>query len=260
MALLQKFAGAAEVAAWLRLSSKPLPDRDFLKLRSVQWHRLAHRLRPDAEGAFDKTRFAPDAGLELEGLGPLLPEGAHRLEALYRGAGRLHWLESKGRPDQALELAMVGLDDVVEVFHLPAVGLGGALALLHQLPNGPAVASRLVRVDHEGLLPLLAPAQRLAQEPLGGFRSTCWAQSASSKPKFAPNARWTGSIKRAKDRGVHFGKRPALTTDQVTKFREKREQGVLIRELMADYGLSKATIYRYLAHKDAEVNFLQQRR
>ena len=54
---------------------------------------------------------------------------------------------------------------------------------------------------------------------------------------------------------MRFGKRPALTADQVTELREKREQGVLIRERMADYGLSKATIYRYLARKDAEVNF-----
>ena len=29
--------------------------------------------------------------------------------------------------------------------------------------------------------------------PQGGFCSTCWAPSASSKPKSAPNARWTGS-------------------------------------------------------------------
>ena len=31
-------------------------------------------------------------------------------------------------------------------------------------------------------------------------------------------------IKRARDRGARFGKRPALTTDQVTELREKRER------------------------------------
>ena len=63
---------------------------------------------------------------------------------------------------------MAGLDDVVEVFHLPVVGVRGAPARLLQPPNGLAVASRL-RVDGEGPLPLLAGAHRLAQEPLGGL-------------------------------------------------------------------------------------------
>lgn len=57
-------------------------------------------------------------------------------------------------------------------------------------------------------------------------------------------------IKKAKDRGVQFGKRPALTVSQAAELREKRDQGALIRELMASYGLSKATIYRYLAETD----------
>ena len=53
-------------------------------------------------------------------------------------------------------------------------------------------------------------------------------------------------IKKAKDRGVQFGKRPALNDDQIEELREKREQGALIKDLMAHYSLSKATIYRYL--------------
>ncbi|OED47397.1 resolvase [Rhodobacteraceae bacterium (ex Bugula neritina AB1)] len=53
-------------------------------------------------------------------------------------------------------------------------------------------------------------------------------------------------IKKAKDRGVQFGKRPALTNDQIAELREKRAAGTLIKELMAQYSLSKATIYRYL--------------
>lgn len=58
-------------------------------------------------------------------------------------------------------------------------------------------------------------------------------------------------IKKAKGRGVQFGKRPALTSVQVSTLREKRKQGTLIKDLMAHYGLSKATIYRYLGTKDA---------
>ena len=58
-------------------------------------------------------------------------------------------------------------------------------------------------------------------------------------------------IKRAKDRGIRFGKRPALTDDQVAELRDKRNHGTLIKDLMAHYGLSKATIYRYLGSKEA---------
>ena len=53
-------------------------------------------------------------------------------------------------------------------------------------------------------------------------------------------------IKKAKDRGVQFGKRPALTDKQVAGLCEKRADGTLIKDLMADYSLSKTTIYRYL--------------
>ncbi len=58
-------------------------------------------------------------------------------------------------------------------------------------------------------------------------------------------------IKKAKDRGVQFGKRPALTDEQILELREKRKQGTLIKDLMAHYSLSKATIYRYLAETEA---------
>ena len=58
-------------------------------------------------------------------------------------------------------------------------------------------------------------------------------------------------IKKAKDRGVQFGKRPALTASQISELRDKRRQGTLIIDLMAQYGLSKATIYRYLGTNDA---------
>ena len=57
-------------------------------------------------------------------------------------------------------------------------------------------------------------------------------------------------IKKAKDRGVQFGKRPALTDDQIVELRDKRASGTLIKDLMAEYSLSKATIYRYLSENE----------
>ena len=59
-------------------------------------------------------------------------------------------------------------------------------------------------------------------------------------------------IKKAKDRGVQFGKRPALAHHQITELRQKRAEGTLIRNLVAEYCLSKATIYRYLSQTNAE--------
>lgn len=57
-------------------------------------------------------------------------------------------------------------------------------------------------------------------------------------------------IKNAKVRGVSFGRKSKLTPQQCAELRNRRAQGELIRVLMEDYNLSKASVYRYL--KDAE--------
>lgn len=53
-------------------------------------------------------------------------------------------------------------------------------------------------------------------------------------------------IKNAKARGVSFGRKSKLTPQQCAELRNRRAQGVLIRVLMEDYNLSKASVYRYL--------------
>ncbi len=53
-------------------------------------------------------------------------------------------------------------------------------------------------------------------------------------------------IQKAKQRGVAFGRKKLLSDQNVQQLKEKRGQGVLIKDLMKEYGLSKATIYRYL--------------
>jgi DNA invertase Pin-like site-specific DNA recombinase len=58
--------------------------------------------------------------------------------------------------------------------------------------------------------------------------------------------RQTDGIAKAKENGVHFGRDVALTQEQVLELKAKRESGILIKNLMKEYGLSKATIYRYL--------------
>ena len=53
-------------------------------------------------------------------------------------------------------------------------------------------------------------------------------------------------IAKALAKGTRFGAKAKLTPKQLTAMREKRAEGVLIRELMAEYGISKATVYRLL--------------
>jgi DNA invertase Pin-like site-specific DNA recombinase len=53
-------------------------------------------------------------------------------------------------------------------------------------------------------------------------------------------------IQNAKARGVKLGREKRLTEEQCFELRRRRQQGDLIRTLMADYGLSKASVYRYL--------------
>jgi len=54
-------------------------------------------------------------------------------------------------------------------------------------------------------------------------------------------------IKQAKARGVQFGRRRKLNTQQIADLRKRRQKGERIKTLMADYKLSKASVYRYLS-------------
>lgn len=58
-------------------------------------------------------------------------------------------------------------------------------------------------------------------------------------------------IQKAKAQGVRFGRNRLLTMAQIEELRQRRQQGVLIKTLMHDYRLSKASVYRYLNHSCA---------
>ena len=60
-------------------------------------------------------------------------------------------------------------------------------------------------------------------------------------------------IQNAKERGVHFGRKKTLTPAQVTELRHRRAHGDLIKTLMQGYGLSKASVYRYLGAHDTSL-------
>jgi DNA invertase Pin-like site-specific DNA recombinase len=53
-------------------------------------------------------------------------------------------------------------------------------------------------------------------------------------------------IHKAKELGVRFGRKQILSAPQITELHLRREQGTLIKILMKDFALSKASVYRYL--------------
>jgi DNA invertase Pin-like site-specific DNA recombinase len=54
-------------------------------------------------------------------------------------------------------------------------------------------------------------------------------------------------IAKAKENGVQFGRKSKLSSGEVLELKAKRESGVLIKDLMAEYKLSKASVYRLLS-------------
>jgi DNA invertase Pin-like site-specific DNA recombinase len=50
----------------------------------------------------------------------------------------------------------------------------------------------------------------------------------------------------ARSKGVKFGRKPAMSPGQVQELKRRRSSGDKITNLMAYYGLSKASVYRYL--------------
>ncbi len=59
-------------------------------------------------------------------------------------------------------------------------------------------------------------------------------------------------IKKAKERGIKFGRKKMLNKDDVAVLCQRRAEGVLIKTLMKDYNLSKASIYRYLGAENTK--------
>ena len=61
-------------------------------------------------------------------------------------------------------------------------------------------------------------------------------------------------VQKAKERGVRFGAKKKLTPEQVLELQQRREQGVLIKTLMQDYGISKVSVYRYLGRTHSSLS------
>lgn len=59
-------------------------------------------------------------------------------------------------------------------------------------------------------------------------------------------------ILKAKEKGVSFGRKKKLTQDQIQQLHKRRASGELIKSLMKEYDLSKASIYRYLSTQSGD--------
>jgi hypothetical protein len=56
----------------------------------------------------------------------------------------------------------------------------------------------------------------------------------------------SGWYKKALENGVVFGAKAKLSIEQINLMRLKRTSGVLIKDLMKEFSLSKASVYRLL--------------
>ena len=53
-------------------------------------------------------------------------------------------------------------------------------------------------------------------------------------------------IRKALNKGVKFGRKALLDEDEIKRLKEKRGQGVTIKELMNEFGIGKVSVYNYL--------------
>jgi DNA invertase Pin-like site-specific DNA recombinase len=53
-------------------------------------------------------------------------------------------------------------------------------------------------------------------------------------------------ITKAKKAGISFGRRKSLSPQQIIELKAKRQNHVLVKDLMNAYGISEASVYRYL--------------
>jgi BON domain len=64
--------------------------------------------------------------------------------------------------------------------------------------------------------------------------------------KWLDVTRQLDGIHKAKELGVRFGRKQLLSASQIVELHLRRAQGTLIKILMKDFSLSKASVYRYL--------------
>lgn len=82
--------------------------------------------------------------------------------------------------------------------------------------------------------------------PTGKLLFNMLASIAEFETELRKERQYEG-IAKAKANGVKFGAKAKLTDKQVNQMKSDRADGVLIKDLMKAYSLSKASVYRLLA-------------
>src|SRR3546814_12368660 len=82
-------------------------------------HGLRQRRGPNAKSSLHKAHLAPDAGLQAPRASLYFAQGAHDFESLARGICRGDRFETATRLDPYIALSGLGLDNVIEIIHLP---------------------------------------------------------------------------------------------------------------------------------------------
>lgn len=132
-------------------------------------HRFNHDARSNAKGAFDHAFLANGIAGQIERPPLAFSQSAHHLKSLDRCIGSFHRLEPTDWFDQLFQLAVIRIDDIVEILDLVMFDVLRALAFLFQFTDRLGVASSLVGVDLGRFFPIFTGANGLAQKAFRGL-------------------------------------------------------------------------------------------
>ena len=90
-----------------------------------------------------------------------LAQSTHHFKSFDGRIGRLQGFEPAHWPDQLFQLAVIDLNDVVQIFDLAMLSVLWAFALRLQLGNGHAIGGSLIGIDRIGLSPVFQPLKAL---------------------------------------------------------------------------------------------------
>lgn len=104
----------------------------------------------------------------------------------------------------------------------------------------------LNRLDQKGVKLVVLDQQIDTSTPTGMLLLTMLGAIAAFENDLRKDRQMQG-IELAKSKGVKFGRKAKLSDTQITEIRTLRGSGVKIRDLMEQFSVSKASVYRALS-------------
>jgi DNA invertase Pin-like site-specific DNA recombinase len=105
-------------------------------------------------------------------------------------------------------------------------------------------------LDRKGVSLLVLDQQIDTRTPTGKLLFTMLGAIAEFENDIRKDRQVQG-VSLARRNGVKFGRKSALSAHQISELRQRRDAGAKISELMSDFALSKASVYRYLTYVPA---------